>query len=293
MTDIAVAYLARPAHGIEMFKSFLDAYSTFDAGVEHELIVIFKGFAEDGQELAEYRKLLGNLPHRPFLFPDVQFDLGAYRATARAFPFEFFCFLNSYSRPVDHGWLEKLHRHALHKDVGVVGATASYESLLDGWVNDEARSNRGLIGTVRSLIRCLPRRFTLRSRLERQWMSRFGAFKPFPNPTIRTNGFFIRRRDFLRLDFGKIDDKWDAFEFESGRRGMTNQILRMGLKALVAGRDGKSYEIDEWSESQTFRSGDQSNLLIADNHTRDFDKFDSEGRQYLTLLAWGDRTSRS
>ncbi len=83
------------------------------------------------------------------------------------------------------------------------------------------------------------------------------------------------------------DDKWVAFEFESGRRSMTNQILKFGLKALVVGRDGKSYEIDEWSKSRTFRNGDQSNLLISDNHTKNFDKFDFEDRRRLSLLAWG------
>ncbi len=42
--------------------------------------------------------------------------------------FRYFCFLNSYARPTDHGWLEKLHRHALREDVGVVEATGSYET---------------------------------------------------------------------------------------------------------------------------------------------------------------------
>ncbi len=62
MSDIAVAHLVRPAHGIETFESFLDAYSTFDAGVNHELIVIFKGFAEDGRELEKYHKCSATAP---------------------------------------------------------------------------------------------------------------------------------------------------------------------------------------------------------------------------------------
>src|SRR4051812_2418488 len=70
MHDIAVAHLVRPAHGIETFESFLDAYTSFDAGVDHELILIFKGFADDGRELANYRELIGDMPHHEIHFPD-------------------------------------------------------------------------------------------------------------------------------------------------------------------------------------------------------------------------------
>jgi hypothetical protein len=51
---------------------------------------------------------------------------------------------------------------------------------------------------------------------------------------------------------------------------MTRQIYRMGLRPLVVGKDGEGYERERWRESLTFRSGDQRNLLVEDNRSREF-----------------------
>ena len=68
---------------------------------------------------------------------------------------------------------------------------------------------------------------------------------------------------------------------------MTRQIMYMGLKPLVVGRDGRAYEKEEWFESGTFRSHGQHNLLVADNHTRRYSEADEHDKRIIEQVTWG------
>ena len=111
-------------------------------------------------------------------------------------------------------------------------------------------------------------------------------FTPFPNYHIRTNAFLLARDVLLRVNVGKLDNKRDAEKFESGRKSLTRQIFAMNLRALVVGRDGRAYEEEDWYESRTFRSGEQQNLLVADNRTTHYMSLDAETRKSLSDSAW-------
>ena len=62
---------------------------------------------------------------------DRGYDLQAYLRTAMILPHEFVCFLNSHSEIMADDWLRKLHAPLCDTNVGVAGATASYESITD------------------------------------------------------------------------------------------------------------------------------------------------------------------
>jgi hypothetical protein len=49
------------------------------------------------------------------------------------------------------------------------------------------------------------------------------------------------------------------------------------------------FEKERWPESHTFRSGDQHNLLVGDNRTRDYQHADPAMRRALAAMAWGSR----
>jgi len=55
----------------------------------------------------------------------------------------------------------------------------------------------------------------------------------------------------------------------------------------VAGRDGRVYGSEEWPASRTFRSGEQDNLLVADNRTEQYHAADPTRRGELARFAWG------
>jgi hypothetical protein len=84
----------------------------------------------------------------------------------------------------------------------------------------------------------------------------------------------------------------ECYKFEHGRQSMTHQLLKRGLEPLVVGRDGRAYGKEEWYESRTFHSGDQSNLLISDNHTRLYDGLDREMRWRYAVNIWGEKAEK-
>lgn len=78
-----------------------------------------------------------------------------------------------------------------------------------------------------------------------------------------------------------------AYKFESGKKGLTRQILDMGKEVLVVGKDGAGYKMGLWNRSKTFWQDDQENLLVADNQTRSYQNGTMEQRRYLSIMAWG------
>lgn len=278
MADLCVVHLVREANGPEPLRAFLASYGAREAGVAHDLLLLFKGF-EGGRLAPEYASLLGGLAHLALHVPDEGFDIVPYFRAARETDSTHLFFLNSFSEILDDGWLAKPYEHARRDGVGVVGATGSWESIYAGFMREWDRSLRPL-AHPRTWLR--HQRETLRTalRLRRE-------FPRFPNPHVRTNAFLIARRVMLAVNLPEVRDKHDAHRFESGREGMTRQVVAMGLKPLVVGRDGRAYGPGEWAESFTFRRGGQHNLRVSDNQTRHYEAAGAAERRRLEESAWG------
>jgi hypothetical protein len=279
MSEICLAHLVWEPLGITPFKEFIASYKQNKCGVDHSLLVIFNGFRE-GRGLEEYYELLEGLTYSSLLLTHPVQDIPAYFAAVQNFQHKYFCFLNSYSVILEQNWLAKMYEHIRREGVGVVGLTGSYESFYSSFLHDWRwkRSKwlyRGMPGIEYNKLRAL---MTLKRR-----------FPPFPNYHLRSNAFVISRELMLRLKVGTIKEKMDMHEFESGHKSITRQILAMNLEALVVGRDGRAYEKEKWYESFTFRSGEQQNLLVADNQTRRYAESGEENRRALMEAAWGDR----
>jgi hypothetical protein len=241
--------------GPSPLASFLESYRRHPAGVTHQLLVVFNGFRA-GTDLGPWRELLAGVEHEELALESRLLDLAAYRESAARVPAERYCFLNSYSVVLASGWLGHLERHVRSAGVGLVGVAGSLESLYTH----------------------AP--FFLRRRRR--------DFPPFPNPHIRSNGFMLERELLLSLDWTGPRRKLDAWRLESGKRSITRQVLERGLQALVVGRDGAAYSPEHWRESATFRVGDQPNLLIADNRTRQWEGYSAAKRRRYAEMTWGD-----
>ena len=184
----------------------------------------------------------------PFIPDDLAFDIGAYLAAARQIDAERICFLNTSSELISHYWLAKLSNNLDAKNVGLVGATGSFESL-------------------GSMDQRIPQ---------------------FPNIHIRSNAFMIERKRLVDiLSQYTIHTKRDAYFVESGPDSITRHIFRLGLSALIVGRDGRGYHPENWPRSWTFRQGDQSNLLVKDNVTRVFEQLSWSEKKELSSKTWG------
>lgn len=261
MPDTCVFYLVWTPLGLEPLERFAASYRAHAAGLDHRLVFLRNG-VEPGPVARRCTDLCNELnAERVELTPPGQ-DLDAYSAAAREVDAAAVCFLNSYSEILASGWLGALGLVLQEPGVGLVGATGSNESALSA---------------APHLLRPLLRR----------------RYPPFPNPHVRTNGFMLRRDLMLGLDWPATTAKRRALELESGVSSITRQVWALGLEALVVGRDGAGYPPDRWRESATFRSGNQANLLVADNRTRQYDEADPEWRGTLERMAWGSITPRS
>jgi hypothetical protein len=273
---IEVAHLVWKPAGIEAFREFIRSYRENQAGVEHRLLVLFKAFR--GDDLAEHRALLEGIPHRELSAPGGMLDLGTYFWAAGQTEARFVCFLNSYATLLAPGWLRNLYEHVQRPGVAAAGATGSWESFYTSYLirMEAVGPPSSLPGWAKHL-----------NRLRK--LRRYKAnFPPAPNPHLRSNAFIIERSRWLALARGSLRSKWSTWLFESGKRGITRQLKAQGLDVVVIGRDGRAYSPDEWSRSMTFRQGDQPNLLVADNRTRQYAAAGEEERRHMRRIAWGE-----
>jgi hypothetical protein len=300
---LGVVHLVRAGNDVKLFERFLESYVRTPAGIEHELVLLFKGFTSD-RDVASYLDLASDASPRPVRVDDKGFDLTAYQKAAHLCEYAHLCFLNSHSIVLDPGWLAKL-RGGLGAHIGVAGATGSWQSVLSagryrlylpspysavlpsrGWYAAQMAALAAAMSASGWRHPSLHAR-ALKLPL-RLWELAYGqvAFLPFPARHVRTNAFLIAGEVMRRLRLSPIHRKWQAWRLESGRDSMTQQLAAMGLESVVVGRDGVAYTPAEWHRSNAFWQERQQNLLVADNQTEAYRLGDLERRRLLAFMAW-------
>jgi hypothetical protein len=276
MSNICVLHLVWDRLGIAPFRRFLESYGIHRSGLKHDLLIIFQGsFRRSG--LSEYHKLLDGYGYKSMFRHNVGYDIRAYWSAAGKFNYEYFCFLNSHSIILDDDWLEKMYSHIIVKNVGLVGPTGSWESPYSISLMGPSEKKRPFYRAILS-----PYWWRIWQEIYKYY------YDPFPNYHIRTSAFMISRELINRIRCNFFYNKASTVRFECGKSGLSKQIMKMNLRLLVVGKDGIGYEKEEWYNSNTFRKGNQENLLILDKHTNDYLTSDIERRKLLSRLAWGD-----
>lgn len=295
MAEVVVIHLARAANGVEAFAAFMDSYRKNPGGDAHDLALVFKGF-DTPTVPPEYSEYLQGVSYTPLFVSDEGLDITAYgKALKQLDGYSYYCFLNSFSSLRDPNWLRKLLHWARVTDVGIVGATGSYQSVTTDFrhhISAAATDLQELPLWKRAVVN-----LHLRYILFRYWM----MFCTFPNVHIRSNAFVIPTSVAVRLSWPQVMSKLDAYRFESGRRSLTRQVLSLGKRAIVVGCNGVGYEKEDWIRSNTFWQHDQANLLVEDNQTRSYTLGDGATRRRLCFHAWAadlcnvrtDRTNNS
>jgi hypothetical protein len=300
-----LVHLVRATNPIEPLRRFLDSYRLQPAGVEHRLVLLFKGF-QDPAAADAHRELAGKLSYEEIHVSDEGFDLSAYRQAAETLAGGRYCFLNSHSRILAPGWLGHLDRALSIPSTGLVGASGSWASMLSyalfhvglpsvyGRVYPDRAStleafqqlDRQRTGSIASVSR--PRR----------WLSTalalgaaFRGFERFPARHVRTNAFVIDHDTLMSTANPALRSKVHSHRLESGREGLTRQVQRLGLDAVVVDRRGHVYAPADWPASETFWQGAQRGLLVGDNQTADYDSADAALRLLLARYAWGHQAA--
>lgn len=249
---LCLVHLSWTPYGLGPAERFLASYRAHPAGAEHRLLVVFAGPDEDrGQAHAAFAAV-----EHERLDASLGMDLDHYRAAVDHLEAESYCFVNTVSEVLADDWLGLLARALAEPGVGMVATTGSYES-----------PNAVRPGPLRRLR---------------------PGHEPFPNPHLRTNGFALRRETILELEWPTGLDKLQTVALEGGSASLTRQVRERGLETMVVGRDG-AYPPERWRRSRTFRSGEQENLLLADNRTRHYQEGGRLTRAGLAWLAWQRR----
>jgi hypothetical protein len=300
MPDLALVHLVRKENGPEPFREFLESYRAVEAGADHDLVLLLKGFASD-READETAALAGGLAAQRLYVDDEGFDVGAYFTAADRLEHERVCFVNSFTTVRAPGWLGLLETALGLPDAGIAGATGSWASHWS-WL----RFNLGLSTPYREafpdrafaqaqVLRLTP---DTRRVLAPLWLRhgigtaralRFfvGRFGPFPAAHVRTNGFIVERELMRSLERTPVRRKYDAFVVEGGNKSLTRQIEELGLRPLLAGADRRVYDVQDWARSGVFWQRDQENVLLEDNQTRTYRDADLDLRTFFATFAWG------
>ncbi len=276
---IGLVHLVWAPLGPEPLREFVRSYRAHDPGAEHELTIVLNSpaalaaadaegatAASAARERETLLAELDGLEHRLITLERPVLDLAAYGLAARELTYDRLCFLNSYSVILADDWLARLEQALEKPRAGIAGASGSWESQAE-WVRGKLRHWPLQLARLPKARRDYPR---------------------FPNPHIRTTAFIAERELILDLGLDEARDKHDTYLLESGHDSITSRILERGRRALVAGRDGEVYDVDDWPRGCTYRSGEQRNLIVADKRTNDWEQASPRLRRRLSRDAWGD-----
>lgn len=294
----AVVHLVRHTNGLEPFERFVASYRRNDAGLEHDLVLIFKGF-ERREDRVPYLERAADWSPATVDVSDTGLDLTAYAMAAGSLSHDRICMLNSFSEILVPGWLGKLHAALKGTDAGAAGASGSWGSHLS--YNLWQLGLRGPYAEV----------FDSRDATRRSMHEAYGAdyggavghwlltlsnvvldlprMPPFPATHLRTNAFLIDRELFGSLDLGRPASKRATHRLESGRVGITAQLRRRGRPPVVVDRNGVVRAERDWDAGDVFWQGEQQDLLVADNQTRAYAAATAAQRATLSRYAWGPR----
>ncbi|MEP7278420.1 MAG: hypothetical protein ABI813_07250 [Bacteroidota bacterium] len=279
LRTITVIHLIWIPYGVSLFKRFIDSYLGCSAGNEHVLLLVFNGVnnPSDTMEYHEYMKAF-NISYTSVEFREGQ-DLECYFKASERSPSSYIILLNSFSVILGRDWLRKFIDQFSDPAIGVVGATASYQSYYSSVYQKHPTNWEGARGFLYNF-----RKYKLFIKAFFYWRI---LFKPFPNPHLRTNAFMVRRESFLEMKKRPVNTKFKAYQFENGRNSLTNFYLAKGLKVLVVDKYGKTFEPTEWKSSKTFWTDNQENLLVSDNQTTLYADASATEKKEMTRLAWG------
>ncbi len=206
---IAVVYLARAPQGLSQFEPFARSYRAYPADQPHDLIVLGKGMTKRGERVAT-SLLFSGLPHQLIEVSDEGYDIHAYLKVANLIDHDYICFFNTYCEIRSASWLKKLYDHATADGVGLVGTTASYESLFNSWKLISKAA--WVAGKGVRFDPLLAKQFGSRY-LPRRWLT---YSKYLPRYFLRLAGDLIYRRP--RGD-AAIDEEFERYWFALTRDG--------------------------------------------------------------------------
>lgn len=217
------------------------------------VLYVYYGYDNYVRFIDSIKKHPAGYPHDLLtVFPGEGYNVGAFLDAAKALDHEYLCCCTAYTEFLTDAWLAKLVAPLAWSDVGAVDVMGSFES----------RRQFGYDGPFAQ------------------------DFPSFPNPHLRVVCLTIKRQLLLDLNFPRMVSKLDTLRFESGNDGLATRLRYRGLKQFVVGANSTAYPEETWSDSLTFRLGNQENLIAHDKHSRAYRDAAPDMRAWLSKIAY-------
>tara|TARA_Y100000768_G_C23962613_1_gene676161 strand:+ start:388 stop:1212 length:825 start_codon:yes stop_codon:yes gene_type:complete len=263
-----VAYVAYGPFGIDYLKRFISAYTKFNSGEKHEILICFKGFS-NYEEIKKFKKII-NFEFIEFFEKNEKndYDIGSYFRIADAYKDRLILFLDTHTRMNCNNWLRIFLEN--YSEKRLIGATGSFASISS------------------QFLRLYYSQYSKFQQI-RWGLNHLKKFKLFPNPHLRTTAFLIKGLDLMQLNFDKTKfiKKIETNYFESGRKSLTIQLQNKGFEIGIVNSDNKFFDIRTWRQSDTYCLGEQSKLIFVDNRTDEYKNASKEQKIKMNSLFWG------
>ena len=274
--NLTVIFLLRnDRNALSNLENFLTSINKYDAGVNHEMVYIFKNF--NNRELDRIQKDYEITEDQSIELSDSYYDIGSYYLATKHVKKGLVFFLNSYSRPQADNWLKFFVEAYSNNSSYLVGATGSYESL---GFNMPYLKDFNPISVMKWGIKYFYRLLIS--------IKNYSKFISYPNPHIRSNSFLTTSNIFLEYieKVGIPITKKDCHQIESGLSSFTNFVKQRNLNPGIVDSLGKFYCLDSMHLSSVYRRSDQKHLIVKDNRTDNFENADKEEKISLCWDSW-------
>lgn len=273
---VEVVYLLHRDYGeIDDFYKFRNSITSSKAitGVNLSVILLLKGLRKED--------IVGRIHEQTIEVPNKGRDIYSYYLHAAKSKADFVFYFNTSSVITSKNYISDCLSILLSKDCGMVSATASKGGLADTkyhcLIAKNSGRNKHLYLIKSAVVTC------------QKIILRLMGYQPSIH--LRTNAFGCSRKLLLEI-FGKPyqvpKTRLKSLFFESGKRGLSGQILSRGLKLYVIDRNGQAYDENGWMKSETYAYGSQINLAVEDNRTIEYDNANHRDKYKLYVGAWGN-----
>jgi hypothetical protein len=311
-----ISYVIREADGIESLKLFISSLDKF--GVSRDNIVHIGIKDASRKFIAAVSDEINSGTHayriELRILPSGGFDIGSHFLVAQRSKTTHIIFMTATSQANRKNWDKILLSGFSNNSVGIIGSMKSSESIKSSFmaylnlkINLFCRFTLSpsdkLIARARgikvhshetvlishkfqSFSRSLIKKilfFALKSKEPYCFVNRFPEF---PNPHLRTTGLAINRDLFLSIFDRVPEQKFEAYEYESGSLSLSARASLLGWTVLVADFYGTYHDLLDKNGNETFR-WINGKSLVSDRESRNFHLLSLQQKRALQILSHG------
>lgn len=311
-----ISYVIREADGIESLKQFISSLDKFGVSQDNIVHIGIKDASKKFVATVSDELTSGTHTYRIkfSILPSGGFDIGSHFLVAQKSKSTHIIFMTATSQANRKNWDKILLRGFSDNSVGIIGSMKSSESIKSSFMaylnlrvnlfcqftlshsdklvararGMKVDSNEGtlMLNKFQSFSRSVIKKilfFALKSKEPYCFVNRFPEF---PNPHLRTTGLAINRDLFLSIFDRVPEQKFEAYEYESGSLSLSRRASLLGWKVLVADYYGTYHDLLDKDCNETFRWVNGKSL-VSDRESRNFHSLSLRQKRALQILSHG------